>query len=413
MMLVGSLAMSIQGGLTLPVLPLFLFSRGFSFSQLGIMISLVAAFSIFLRLYAAKHQALLGHRYVIIALAGIPVIAFPLYLVVETPLGFIAVMTATVTSGVIFGLGYQTLVAQVIPGKHMTQAYALFRVGGDMGFVVGLVAGGFLMAQSFSLAFYFASLTGIVALFVTASLLLNDRGTPPKKEPGGSDNPFRGPLRAANRDFLKAYFGIMNYSRRLVLAMGLPKWGRRNISWVSLHMLLFGIALFMYPVYLPLILISNGLEFEWVGMIIAGSWTTFGITGIIGSTIADMTRQFRLLILASLLLGSLLNVVMWWGSLTVLIVAWILLGVADGIGRPVTQSYLVTSIPSRAIGTGFAMTESAFGFARIAGPLFFAIWISAFGLQSGLLGAAGLMLLSAAAIAFVRAPPVKASQGGP
>jgi MFS family permease len=130
-----------------------------------------------------------------------------------------------------------------------------------------------------------------------------------------------------------------------------------------------------------------------VGAVVAASWVTFGLCQPLGARYADRTGRHRVLIVASLVVAGALSLAMGLVSLPWMIVAWVLLGIADGIGRPLTSALVVDCCQGAARANAFGLMAATDTAARIVAPLALAVVIQAYGLPAGFL-AAGLVVLA-------------------
>lgn len=75
----------------------------------------------------------------------------------DTYAAFALLMFLTGLSNPLYQVGADAMLADLIPQKQRTEAYAINRMINNAGFAIGPSVGGFLAAQSYGLSFYFAA----------------------------------------------------------------------------------------------------------------------------------------------------------------------------------------------------------------------------------------------------------------
>ncbi|HUV89446.1 MAG TPA: MFS transporter [Anaerolineae bacterium] len=138
------------------------------------------------------------------------------------------VMAASGAVGLLYRVGADAMVADMIEPDRRAGAYALLRMGANLGVAIGPSVGGFVTARSYALAFYIAA--GAQAIFAMLVLSCVGETLPQRRntldQPQG-DGGYGRVLR--NRPFL-AFCGIytltvMAYVQLMVL---LPVYGKEN-----------------------------------------------------------------------------------------------------------------------------------------------------------------------------------------
>ena len=174
----------------------------------------------------------------------------------------------------------------------------------------------------------------------------------------------------------------------------------RNLRLASLHLLLFGLALAIYPVYFPLYLLGHGLPMAWMGVVIAASWVAFAVCQPLGARLADRVG-LKMLIVGSVVLAAAFNALIALSLLPWVVASWVLLGAADGLGRPVVRALVGQQVAQAGRVTAYAWTQGAGATARIVAPYGLALAIGGRGIGFGLLLVAGIVLLSAVPLALL------------
>lgn len=411
-LLAANLISQFNAGLLIPVLPLFLLDRGLSILQLGAAFSLVAVCAVAVQVLAGRHQRVLGRPEVVVGLLLLSVLVFPAYLYVESvPAYFLLSALGSIASAAA-SPGLMVLVAQAAPREDRATVFGWLGMAASFAYAAALVLGGFLLAVGFVAVFVVATALSFSAFLVLATFVLGTREARARRPKDLTPEE-----REAWQAVADARGGLVAWSNRLTHARaGLevrtaPPAAAANVRWAALHLFLFGASLAVYPVYFPRHLVEAGLPLAWLGVAIASSWITFGLAQPFGARFADRTGRHRQLIVTSLLVAALLNLVLAKGSLVWILVAWVLLGIADGIGRPVTQALIVESVQTHGRGRAFGWTEAAQTAARVAAPLALAFVVTAQGIGAALVVVASVVALAVLPLLLVR--PLQAETPAP
>jgi MFS family permease len=100
----------------------------------------------------------------------------------ETFLAWGALLSLYALTGVLFRIGSQAMIADLLPSEERVGAYALLRTAYNVGIAVGPAVGGLLIALSYDLSFLIAALVqigmGVAIVFVIRETLPRDDGNP-------------------------------------------------------------------------------------------------------------------------------------------------------------------------------------------------------------------------------------------
>lgn len=405
-LVLANLLTTFTTGLLIPVLPLFFLSKGFSFFQIGSLFSVVAAISVGVQLLAGRNQAFFGRKSVLLTLLFVPVLAFPLYLFIDTPLQYLMVSAAATLAGSASSPGIMLLVSQVAAAQSRAKVFSYLGMAQSFAYAGAVILGGSLLAISYAAVFYVGSLLALAsALVLTDFMLAQGRKARMRIDERALEPEERALLqetRKAASGLNGWYAGIYAARLRLFNHAPAPVWAVRNFRLAGLYLLLFTIALAIYPIYFPIHLVSVGLPPQYVGFVVAASWVTFGICQPVAARFADRTGRYREWIVASLVVAALLNVALAQGNLWLIITAWVLLGIADGVGRPITAALVVTAVPEAQRARAFGTTEAAQTAARVVAPFTIGLTAQQYGIPSALLLVAALVAISAIPIFFIR-----------
>lgn len=411
---IANLCSAASTAMVMLAMPLFLVARGISLLQVGALFSAVAIGAIAVE-YAAGRTRLFGRIEVVVGLLLSSALVLPLYLYVTTTAQFVALMAWASAAGAAAGPGLQALVAGAADPRERARAFANINATWSYAYAAGLVVGGLLLGVGFAAVFLAAS--GMLLLSSAATFFIVLRSGLRPRVPVA-------PAHRATWDALQAHqrrladWALELRAKKTALQRRLPE-GRSTWSaaWLMpAHMFLFDLSLTAYPVYFPLHLRVHGLPLAWVGLVVAASWIMFGFAQPIGARYADKTGRYRAVIVASLLVAAALNAIMAWSSLPWIIVTWLLLGLADGMGRPVAQTLVARHAAGLGLTRAFSRAGIAGRLARLAGPLFVGAIIASSTLPWGLTAMSLLLALSLVPIVLIRdhpapAPSPPASQG--
>lgn len=394
----------VNAGILVMALPFLLLSKGFNILQLGALFSTVAIGTIGVSLLAGRHQHVFGRRGVVLGLLFASVLLFPLYAVVETPLQFLLLSATSSFAGAAASPGLQVLIAEVAPPDRRATLFGYLGAASGFSYAGGLILAGLLMERGILVAFYVGAFLSFIGFAAMASFVLSDRVRLLARAAGRPDVLAETDLQRAT---LRRWAGDLRAARtRLDRNLPRPILATRNVRWLSLHLFTFYLALSIFPVYFPIFLVYElGLATKWMGVVVASSWITYALAQPFAGVIADRTGRHRTLIVGSLLCASLLVLVIAKGSLWWVIGAWVVLGVTDGLGRPVTQALIYESVDRAGRGVAFARVAVAEQLARILAPFGLALIVKSNGIPYGFLWVSAAFALSVLPVLLVRKMP--------
>ncbi len=401
----------ILGGLLVTVLPLFFLDRGMTFLQVGGIYSLMAVVAIVVQLLAGRHHRFFGRPAVVLGFVFVSVLTFPAYLLVHTPLQFLALAAAGSLSGAASGPGLQVLMAEVAPRNVRATVYAYFGLTKGWSHALGLVVGGLMLASGYRFVFLLGGLLSFASFLSLLALMVAGRhggaGVGAGASVGGGvrAGPLAGSgleerrlateIRSMRASMRPVGTRLKRIRSRLLSTQPIPVQAGRNVRWASLYLFLFGLSVAVYPVYFPRYLVLQGLSVQWVGIVAASSWVAFGLAQPFGARYADRTGRHKLVLVSSLVAAAFFNLLMATTSLPWIIVSWILLGLADGLGRPVTAALIIDSVPPLQRGGAFGWSEASITASGIIAPYALAFLIMSHGIAFALALVSGTLLLAA------------------
>jgi len=400
---------SFNAGLLIPILPLFLISRGFSLLQLGGLFSAVAVGALVVQLVAARFPQALGRPALVLGLAFVPVVVTPLYLVVRSPAQFLALAALGSFAAAASAPGVNALIARAAPIHGHARIFAYFGMLTGLTYAAAILVAYALASRGFAPVFALATLCSLSLLALTAWLAWraharSARARARRDALSPEERALFERAIAARDELENARRGLARANEGLLRLLPAPAGARRNVALVALHVLLFALSLAIYPVYFPLFLAGQGLPPAWIGPVIAASWIAAALAQPLGPFLAARIGRPRAILVGSLVAAALLNALFGVAPLAIVIAAWVLFGVADGVGRPLAMAFVAQNAWPGGPVASFSWTEAAATLGRIAAPYALALVIASQGLAVGFRYAALAILLSAVPFLLLATP---------
>lgn len=443
---VGSL-MTLAAGLLGPLVPLYLTGRGYSYQEIGLLGTAAGLAAASAMLFGGRLSDRFGRKPVVVSSLAFSSIILPFYLVLDRLIELAALQLMRGASSSLAGPAMSALMADISPRKGRATVFSVFGATTTAVMSLGLVLSGVLATLSYSYAFFIAA--GIM-LFSTLLLAVRMREPSRIAASGKSSSPAPdGPKRvseahpkreahivgasAANPDELNptarvldgrtAIFYVVAIrrsgdvgppSRSSALSMrpaagaigpAKPKAvsGERGLYAFNFF---FAFALAVYPVFFPLYLASIGVPLATIGAVVAVSWLTFAIAQPVGGRLSDRLGIRKSIILPSLAGVAGLNLVMGLsGNLALVVLAWALIGVGDGLARPVTAAMVADMVAPEKRGRAYGNIGAASAVAAVIAPAAWGSISQLFGLSTAIALVSLPFILAAAAIASIGEPP--------
>jgi MFS family permease len=180
---------------------------------------------------------------------------------------------------------------------------------------------------------------------------------------------------------------------------------------LAAYQICFTLALGAFPIYLPLFAVKLGAPAAMAGPLMAASWLVFALAQPIGGHLSDRSPGRRRLITGGLagmaaaaaLLGLSGSAPAHY-ALPLLIAAWVLMAIPDGLSRPAAGALLVDLAPPSERGRFLGALGAAVSLANVAAPLAHGVVASRVAPGAPFLLAALALLAAAFAASFVREP---------
>lgn len=392
-----NLLASFTTGILLPILPLFLSARGLTLMELGAAFSLISLAAVGVQILAGRNPVFFARKDVITAFLLVSMLAFPAYLFVDTTWGVVLVGAVSSLAGSAAGPGVSLFLAAQAPPEARATFFGWLGAASSFAYGSAVLFGGSLLAFGYVWVFYAGALCALASFLLVAALLWRGRVE------GLAWRELQDPvLRQHGRELTRLATRLDRSTQRLEGLLPIKPRALANARWAAVHSFVFGICVWIYPVYFPLHLQEKGLPLAWVGAVVAASWYVYGLCQPLGARYADRTGRHKPLIILGLAFAALLNAVMALSSLPFLILAWVLLGIADGIGRPLTSALVIECCEGAARANAFGMMGATDTAARVVAPFALAFIIQPYGIEAGFLVIAVVMALSIVPLALVR-----------
>ncbi|HZI12427.1 MAG TPA: MFS transporter [Myxococcus sp.] len=385
-LLVSGLVGTVATGLLNPVMPVYLQSRGLDVQGIGFVYTAGSLLPIFLQPLMGSLSDRYSRKGFVVGISLVTSLLVPVMALFAHPLPLAAVLalklllsrSATPVNG--------ALVADFAPTKQRATIFALLDATSSLTLVAALVASSAVVRWlSIRHTFFLAG-----ALFLVSSLLLLRLEEPARDKPRQASG--GGGLRLALESF-RAPFDYVRASPRMA---GLFTW-----------QFFFAFSLNLFPIYIPLYAMELGAPAEAVGPLVAVSWLVYAFAQPFGGRLSDSLPRRNGLILAGLagmvVFSAVLGLAGWLPApygLAVMVGAWALLAVPDGLHRPSAQAVVVEVAPSSERGRFLGALGSCAALAQVLAPLSYGFVARHAGLSSAFLLSSGALLLSLAGMAW-------------
>ncbi|XXF78564.1 MFS transporter [Myxococcaceae bacterium GXIMD 01537] len=391
-LLLSGMVLMLAAGLLSPVLPLYLQSRGLNMQGIGWVYTVGSLLPIVVQPMMGALSDRFGRKGFIIVLSLGTSLMLPVLAWVDSPLPMAAALALKLLLGRSATPVTAALAADSAPVKQRATVFGLLDSINNLAYVVALVGSAFVMALlTLEQVFLLAG-----ALFLVSSFVLFRLKESPRPESAAAPVTAAGALRLA-LDGLRSPFV---YVRRSSQYAG-----------VFAFQFFFAFALNLYPIYVPLYVTKLGLPQNWVGPMVALSWLVFALFQPVGGRLSDrLTRRVGLISAGLVGLGVLTGVmglVEWLPTpyaLGVLVAAWALLAVPDGLSRPSLPALAVELSPAAERGRFMGALGFCAAMAQGLAPVCYGFVAQRVSLGSAFLLSSGAFVLALLAISRVREP---------
>lgn len=353
-------------GFLSPVLSLFFREKGISFVELGFIFAVGSAASLALRPFIGYLSDRYGRRLIIVGSYLLVSVLTPLYLLVEKVAALATVHASRSVVAESSQPALNAMIGDIAPKEGRATLFGFYSSITSLIYSAALFGGGALLAWGINLRGLFYITAGCLFVSTVVLALFLKETIEVRKEPE---------LPSADR-IIESRLKRFGSS---VVAMATE----RSTLGLLLYSFFFRAALGVYMVYIPLFAIEVfGARKELLGPIIAVSWITFAVIQPFGGWLSDRLGKRKILIGIGLILIIIFNTFMAVSStLFWMVLFWALIGIGDGMFRPVMSALTVDIVPAQNRGTFFGTLGSMGGVAAIVTPLIYGYIADAYSLR--------------------------------
>ncbi len=369
LLLAGSIA-TIGGGFLSPILSYYFREQGISFVGLGIIASSASLVSLALRPLIGYFSDKFGRKIIIVGSFLLLSVLTPFYLIIRNVVGLAVVHSSRSVVSEASQPALSAMIGDVAPKEGRATLFGFYSSVDSIAYSAALFGGGAILAVGFQLKHLFYITSG--CLFISTVLLALFLKETVKKE--------KKPEKLPSPEIrLEEPVGRLEKFFMSVIAMIAD----RNSLGLLLYSFFFMFALAVYPFYIPLFAIEVfGAGKALLGPIIAVSWITFAIIQPYGGWLSDAMGKRKILITLGLTLIVIFNTLMAVSpTLAWMVVFWALIGIGDGMFRPVMNALIVDIVPAATRGTYFGTLGSMRGIASIIAPLVYGLVAEIYGIR--------------------------------
>ncbi|MGD2250353.1 MAG: MFS transporter [Candidatus Methanofastidiosia archaeon] len=343
-------------GFLLPILPVYLKQKGISFLELGYIISAAGAASMILKPFIGYFSDKFGRKIIIISSYFLQGALTPLYLVINNVTGLALVQAGRNAASSISQPTIGAMIGDVAPEEGRATLFGFYSSIQSFVYAAALFGGGILLVWGLQIHQIFYVTAG--CLFISTLVLAIFLKETVEKE---SESPAPSPESPPQP---------INKFKRLLVSSAAAL-AERNSLGLILYAFFFMFSLAVYPIYISLFAVEVfGAAEGLLGPIIAVSWVTFAVVQPFGGWLSDWLGKRKILILIGFILLFIFNTALALSpTLLWMVVLWALIGVGDGMSRPVMNALIVDVVPPHKRGTYFGTLGFFRGLANITAPL--------------------------------------------
>lgn len=364
-LLLASAISMIGAGFLNPVFPIYFMEQGISFIGLGVIFSAASACPLLLKPLIGHISDIYGRRKLIVGFSFTVSLLTPLYLFVRNVIGLALVHSSrTVLSGSAQP-AYNAMLGDVAPKEGRATLFGVYSSVQSIVYVAALLCGGAILAWGMEIKeLFYITTVCFVGSSIVLALFLKETLEVDKKPSEDKDKDEKTANHVVQDPRLKKFVTGVRAMATQKSSLGL-----------MLYAFFFAFALGVYPVYIPLFVTKVfSAKIELVFPIVAVSWITFAVVQPFGGRLSDRWGKRKVFILVGLVLIVLFNFFMAVSpTLVWMVVFWGLIGVGDGMFRPVMSALIVDIVPPTRRGIYFGTIGSVGGLANILSPLVYGV----------------------------------------
>lgn len=379
---------TLASGLLTPVLPVFLQARGLDLQRIGLVFTVGSLLPLLVQPALGALSDRVGRKGVLVGTSIITSLLLPIFALFPSPWPLSAALAAKLMLDRSAVPVSAAMVGDFAPADKRATVFGLLSSVTSLVFVGALVGSSAIVALLRpDHVFYLAS-----ALFLVGGLSLFWL-SPSKPIPAA-------PAARRGRTLVDGLLAPAVYMRR-----------SPELRALFVYQLGFVFALDLFPIYLPLHAVKLGAPPAMVGPLVALSWLIYAFVQPVGGRLSDRGKGRKGIISTGLLaLAGLVALLGLSGflprhlALPVMVVAWALMAIPDGLFRPSASALLVDLSPPDERGRFFGAVASVSALANAVAPIVYGFLAVRFGLGAAFLLSAAALLVSLAAIQRVKEP---------
>lgn len=387
LMVLGVVISTAGGSMVWPFMLIYAGGKlGLPLSTVASLISINAGVGLFASFLAGTLTDRIGRKAVMVASLAMIGVAYLFLARAETYIQFALLMALVGLSNPLYQVGADAMLADMIPSKMRTDAYAVSRIALNTAFGIGPAIGGFLAATSYSLAFYCAS-TGFFTYAVIWFFFAHE--TLHKTTSEGSPSAFAGQVPAKkeaeqSKGYLRVFADKSYMAFVALIALGLIA---PSLLWI------------LMPVYAKTNFNIPEALYGWIPT------TNAALCVFVQYAVTNRTRKFKTLPVTAI---GMLVYALGAGSVALMTgfsgfwLSMVILTFGELILIPTASKYVADIAPADLRGRYMSLYWFGWGMSRTLAPLIGgylndnisprAIWIG--GLLFGLTSTLGLFLLN-------------------
>lgn len=344
----GTIMFVLGTGLLATVISIYMYYvKKITLLQMGIIGTISSALAALLQLFVGGLSERFGKKPILIFCFMLLGILIPFFALASTATDFLILLSMQSIISTLVEPTSNAFLGDIAPQDKRARIFSLFGFITNIFYVVSLFMT--LILKVLDVSFLFLISGSFVILATILMLRIQEERTSPMVK-GEAANPEKTSqdLKASRRRINQGVHRLKSVARD------------KNLLGITLNFVFFNLALRIYPTYFPLLVGSLGAESAWIGPIVAISWLTFAIAQPYGGSLSDRLKKRKPVILYGLLFATITNLVMSFSTTLLLVmIFWGLIGIGDGISRPVRLALVVDNVKERrglAFGTIWALS---------------------------------------------------------
>jgi MFS family permease len=386
-LVLSGVAGTLASGLLTPVLPVFLQARGLDLQRIGLIFTVGSLLPLVVQPALGALSDRVGRKGVLVGTSIITSLLLPIFALFPSPWPLSAALAAKLMLDRSAVPVSAAMVGDFAPANKRATVFGLLSSVTSLVFVGALVGSSAIVAllrpdRIFYLASALFLFSGLSLFWLSPSRVL----------------PSTAPAVSKGRTLLDGLLAPLVYMRR-----------SPELRALFVYELGFVFALDLFPIYLPLYAVKLGAPPAMVGPLVALSWLIYAFVQPVGGRLSDRGKGRRGIISLGLLaLAALVALLGLSGflprhvALPVMVIAWALMAIPDGLFRPSASALLVDLAPPEERGRFFGAVASISALANAVAPILYGFIAVRFGLGAAFLLSATALLVSLAAIRRVK-----------